>query len=72
MDGIPRKGYWSYDHHDDERRHRPVHACSIFIFRTLTAVATAASIILLLKSGETTYYHGLKVSQGWRSFDSFK
>lgn len=65
--------FWgSYDHHEYEHRHRPVHACSIFFFRTLTAVATAASIILLLKSGETTSYRGLKVSQGWRSFDSFK
>ncbi|KAH9535653.1 hypothetical protein CY35_17G064700 [Sphagnum magellanicum] len=74
MDGIPVtcKGPWGYDHHEDEHRHRPVHACSIFVFRTLTAVATAASIILLLKSGETTYYHSSKVSEGWRSFDSFK
>jgi hypothetical protein len=75
MDGIPvtHKGLFrSYDPHEDEHRHRPVHACSIFLFRTLTAVATAAAIILLLKSGETTYYHGLKFSQGWRSFDSFK
>jgi hypothetical protein len=75
MDGgipVTHKGLFGHDHHEYEHRHRPVHACSIFVFRTLTAVATAASIILLLKSGETTSYHGQKVSQGWRAFDSFK
>ncbi|CAM6012657.1 unnamed protein product [Sphagnum balticum] len=75
MDGFPvtHKGLFGrYDPHEDEHRRRPVHACSIFLFRTLTAVATAVSMILLLKSGETTNYRGAKVSQGWRSFDSFK
>jgi hypothetical protein len=57
---------------EDEHRHRAVNACSISLFRTLTAVATAASIILLLNSGETTYYRCLKVSEAWRQFDSFR
>jgi hypothetical protein len=57
---------------EEHERHRPKHNFSNFVFRTMTALATAAAFIVVLESNEHTTYRGFRVGERWQSFAAYK
>jgi uncharacterized protein (TIGR01569 family) len=57
--------------YDGRRAHR-AHHCLNFILRVLTALATAAALITLLKANQTVTVGGSTVRARWNDFGAFK
>jgi len=68
----PYRGSYDGAPYEERDRHRPRHNFSNFVFRTLTALATAAAFIVVLNANEHTTYRGFKVGARWQAFAAYK
>jgi uncharacterized protein (TIGR01569 family) len=68
----PYRGAYDGPPIEERERHRPKHNFSNFVFRTMTALATAAAFIVVLESNEHTTYRGFRVGERWQSFAAYK